>query len=62
LERLNKEVKRRADVLGIFANEASIIRLIGAVLREQNEEWLLHHRYMRSKVWPNLHRRKPTLN
>jgi putative transposase len=46
LERLNKEVKRRADVVGIFPNEASITRLIGAVLLEQNEEWLLQCRYM----------------
>jgi putative transposase len=46
LERLNKEVKRRAHVVGIFPNEASITRLIGAVLLEQNDEWLLQHRYM----------------
>jgi len=39
-------VKRRADVVGIFPNEASITRLIGAVLLEQNDEWLLQHRYM----------------
>lgn len=46
LERLNKEVKRRANVVGIFPNEASIRRLIGAVLMEQNEEWLLQQRYL----------------
>lgn len=42
LERLNKEVKRRADMVGIFPNEESIMRLLGAVL----EEWLLQNRYL----------------
>src|SRR3954462_15484285 len=46
LERLNKEVKRRADVVGILPNEASITRLIGAVLLEQNDEYQLQHCYM----------------
>ena len=46
LERLNKEVKRRADVVGIFPNEASIVRLVGAVLLEANDEWQLQHSYL----------------
>lgn len=46
LERLNKEVKRRANVVGIFPNGKSILRLIGAVLMERNEDWLLQHRYL----------------
>ena len=46
LERLNKEVKRRADVVGIFPKGESITRLLSAVLTEQNEEWLLQNRYL----------------
>jgi transposase-like protein len=52
IERLNKEVKRRADIVGANAsrvhvpNEASIMRLIGAVLFEQNDEWQTSSRYM----------------
>jgi putative transposase len=54
LERLNKEVKRRADVVGIFPGEASIMRLIGAVLLEANDEWQLQHRYMQLEAMTEL--------
>ncbi len=54
LERLNKEVKRRADVVGIFPDEKSITRLIGAVLLEQNDEWQLQHRYMQLEAMAEL--------
>jgi putative transposase len=54
IERLNKEVKRRADVVGIFPNEGSIIRLIGAVLLEANDEWQTQHRYMQTEAMAEL--------
>ena len=47
-------MKRRADVVGIFPNEGSIVRLIGAVLLEANDEWQTQNRYMQTEPMAEL--------
>lgn len=59
LERLNAEVKRRTNVVGIFPNERAIIRLVGAMMLEQNDEWSLQRRYMQLEGLQSLSESQP---
>ena len=60
LERLNADIKRRTNVVGIFPNDGAITRLVGAMMLEQNDEWSLNRRYMQLEGLQSLCDTAPT--